>query len=331
MPCIFCWKSEDLTDEHVFPAVLGGSLVVKEGSCKAHNEQCGKYEQWFAAETKVLRNILEISDRYGEIPDAPAKVSVVGARVGPIPGRIKAGGVLALHDYVTQSQSADGKTVREGFFVSEEAADRFIHRAQARGQSTTEVEPPADYALLPTTTQGVGFAFFVEARRMVAKIALAAIAYRFGPEYACRPPFDTLRKSVLGPAEGILVRVFANNDFETSQVRTPQQHSVVGYLSAEMNKGWALVTLFGGLSYVIQVAEGFAEPGSRHFSIYYDAASKTEVQPVIIYLEHELIGRVLSPKSKFESPSATDKQWFRIMGRYCEARGIELSRIGSQQ
>jgi len=331
VPCIFCRKNDDLTDEHVFPAVLGGNLVVKAGSCTAHNLECGKYEQGFATETRVLRHILDVSDRYGVTPSAPAEVTVGGDSVGPLPAQIKAGGELVLHDYVANIQLTNDKTVREGFFVSEEAAQRFIERARARGERTTEIQPPKDYLILPTSTQTLGFVFSVEARRMVAKIALATIAYRYGTQYACEPQFDTLRRFVFGPPESILVAVFANKDFENSQIRTPQQHSVVGYLSAEMKKGWALVTLFGGISYVMQIAENFQESASRNFSIYYDAASKTEIQPIVLYSERALVDRVLSQKTKLESSSALDEQWFPIVARYCVAKGVEMSRIASQQ
>jgi hypothetical protein len=59
-----------------------------------------------------------------------------------------------------------------------------------------------------------------------------------------------------------------------AQLRTARQHSVICYLSAGQKKGWAVVTLFGGLTYAVQVTENYAESSSKQFSIFYDAASK---------------------------------------------------------
>jgi hypothetical protein len=44
MGCIFCSGQENLTDEHVFPAFMGGELEVRNGSCTRCNGDFGVAE-----------------------------------------------------------------------------------------------------------------------------------------------------------------------------------------------------------------------------------------------------------------------------------------------
>src|SRR6202008_4338927 len=63
MPCVFCRATDNLTDEHVFPAFSGANLVVPNGSCKPCNNICSKFEQKIAGELATTRHIFEIQDR----------------------------------------------------------------------------------------------------------------------------------------------------------------------------------------------------------------------------------------------------------------------------
>jgi hypothetical protein len=71
------------------------------------------------------------------------------------------------------------------------------------------------------------------------------------------------------------------------------------YLSAGKKKGWALVTLFGGLSFVVEVTPNYDGGSSRLFSIFYDAALKKPLNPVVLADEMTIIGDV---HAKVESP-----------------------------
>ena len=71
MACIFCRGEEDLTDEHVFPAFMGGELQVRDGSCKTHNAKFAVDEGVLKAATTPLLNLLQIENRYGVVPNAP--------------------------------------------------------------------------------------------------------------------------------------------------------------------------------------------------------------------------------------------------------------------
>ena len=73
--CIFCPREEyPLSEEHVFPAALGGVLVVEDAVCTACNNGFSQFEQPLNMELAPLRLFLRIPDRYGRIPYAEATV-----------------------------------------------------------------------------------------------------------------------------------------------------------------------------------------------------------------------------------------------------------------
>lgn len=331
MPCIFCRAPENLTEEHVFPAFTGANLVVPNGSCKTCNNTCSKFEQKIAGDLETTTHIFEIQDRYGDIPKLPVAVEVRGEGTQPVEvrGRRTAEGDIELYDFVSEAKVEDGKKVRHGFFVSGEAAEKFIERSRKRGETTTELGVPKELTLQLSAEQTITFAFSYEARRLAAKIALVSLAFQYGTDYACFPQFDALRNIVVGQPQnpaGLGLRIFANKDFASDHKRTPRQHTVRAYLSAGMHKGWASVTLLGGLSYIVELTRTSDERDSRHFSLFYDLESRAQFNPVVIFSEQELLGRVLSPATNFEEPEAVDAQWWPVVAEYCKAKGIEITR-----
>jgi hypothetical protein len=325
---MFCKSEEDLTREHVFPAFMGGELSVRDGSCKRCNGEFGKWESAIRESTKFLLNLLQIENREGEVPTARVEVEIRGMDAKGLFGKREADGSVSLSDVVVSSVEPDGKKHRKGFFVSKGSAEKFIERAHSRGEKTTELPVPQEVVLDASYTQTLPFAFTLEARKVAAKIALAAIAYKYGVPYALSAQFDALRNVRTAATEKELpLRVFCNKNFMAAHTRTAYQHSVMCYLSAGKKKGWALVTLFGGLSYVVELTANYDEQSSRLFSIFYDAALKKPFNPVVLADETTIIGDVLSKNSIFEDRDAVDEQWFPILAAYCADVGIELERI----
>jgi hypothetical protein len=162
----------------------------------------------------------------------------------------------------------------------------------------------------------------------VAKIALAAIAYELGLPVALSSDFDRLRNSRTASTVQELppVGLFCNADFMGAYARTVQQHSVMCYLSAGRKKRWALVTLFGALTYLVEVTDNYTDPESKSFSIFYDAAERKRFYPVVLANEQGLVDKVLSEATQFENREAIDEQWYPVMAAYCEQAGIPISR-----
>ena len=328
MACMFCKSEEDLTREHVFPAFMGGELTVPNGSCKRCNGEFGKWESAIRDGTKFLLNLLQIENRDGEVPTARVEVEIRGMNVKGLFGKREADGTISLSDVVVPSVEPDGKKHRQGFFVSKENAEKFIERSRARDEKTTELPVPEEVVLDASFTQTLPFVFTLEARKVAAKIALASIAYKYGVPYVLSPQFDALREVRTATVEKTMpLRVFCNKNFMAAHARNAHQHSIMCYLSAGKKKGWALVTLFGGLSYVVEVTDNYVERSSRLFSIFYDASLKRPLNPVVLADEMAIIGQVLSKDTIFEDRDAVDEQWFPILAAYCADAGIELERV----
>jgi len=75
--CLFCLREEKgdsghFTDEHVFPAALGGNLIVRDGSCDVCNHGNSKFEQALAVwHGKYQSETYEGAFHGWTTPDAP--------------------------------------------------------------------------------------------------------------------------------------------------------------------------------------------------------------------------------------------------------------------
>jgi hypothetical protein len=150
MPCILCKGERNLTEEHVFPAFCGGVLVVRNGSCLVCNRnKCSGFEDELAASTRTLRNILEIANRYGEVPTSGVAFQFDGFS---IPARRHGDGEIVLHNFVATIPLEDGKKQRRGFFIEPEDADRFTENARKRGERVDDVPLGTSLTIVPVST-----------------------------------------------------------------------------------------------------------------------------------------------------------------------------------
>jgi hypothetical protein len=329
MPCIFCRSQETLTDEHVFPAFMGGKLEVRNGSCERCNREFGVAEAAVKEATTPLLNLLQIKNRRGVVPNASLNVEIRGIDLKNLPAFMDGKGEINLSDVVRESVTEDGRKLRQGFFLTKEAGDKFAKRALAKGGEVKERVVPQEIVIEADYTLTLPFVGSLEARKVAAKIAMTAIAFEYGIPFALSLQFNALRNARGAKAvQDMRVWYFANKGFMSAHVRTAHQHSVMCYLSAGMYAGWTLVTLFGGISYLVEVTTEYAERESKQFSIFYDAASKKRLNPVLLAEEMTLIGHVLSPATKFENRDAVDEQWFPIISAFCTPKGLAVQRIG---
>lgn len=329
MACIFCGSEENLTREHVFPAFMGGKLEVPEGSCGECNRAFGECEAELRVNTAFLLNMFGIKNRDGLIPDAKVAIGIRGIDVEGLSGyRIGEGGEIKLSEKVVDVVDADGKPRRRGIFTKNASAEKFMVKSRARGEQVTELPTPDSPTIDASFKFSLPFCLGFETRKVVAKIALAAIAYELGISVAVSPDFDRLRNARTASTVQELppVGFFCNEDFMGTYARTVQQHSVMCYLSAGRKKGWALVTLFGALTYLVEVMDNCTARESKSFSIFYDAAQQKRFYPVVLADEQSLVDKVLSRATKFENRQSIDDQWYPVMAAYCEQAGIPISR-----
>jgi len=214
---------------------------------------------------------------------------------------------------VRESVTEEGRKLRQGFFLTKQAGDKFAERGRAKGAEVTAREVPREIVIEAEYKITLPFVASLEARKVAAKIALTAIALQYGKDLALTSQFDPLRNASLAKAlKDTRVWFFANEGFIGAHVRTAHQHSVMCYLSAGMRKGWSLVTLFGGITYIVGVTTDYAE----------------RFNPIVLADEMTLIGHVLSPATTFEDLEKIDDQWFPIMSEFCRQKGIVVERLG---
>jgi len=310
---------------------MGGAIVVPAGSCENCNGKFGRLEAALKNSTKPLLNLLQIKNRHGIVPKARVEVSIQGIDTKGLFGFRDGDGEINLADVViNHGVQPDGRIRHEGFFPSKNSAEQFVKGAARRKNAEiTELGVPREIVFESRYNMPFSCAVSKEALKVVAKIALASVAYQFiGTPFVLSEQFDRFRQAMA--EDQVAVSIFANERFMTAHARSPYQHSVMCYLSAGFRKGWALVTLFGGLTYIVEFPS-FVERESRMFSIFFDAATKRRVNPVVIADEYTLVGDVLSPATRLNDEVAMDLQWFKIIEAYCKERGIESSRLSDQQ
>src|ERR1017187_3831274 len=109
--CLFCLHEGEggsvrFTDEHVFPAALGGNLTVRDGSCDSCNHANSKFEQALAVELTPIRMLLQIPDRYGNVPSTAATIITPEKNYS---GRVEGDGSVVLKPLVTVETDEQGK------------------------------------------------------------------------------------------------------------------------------------------------------------------------------------------------------------------------------
>jgi hypothetical protein len=303
--------------------------VVLNGSCDRCNGDFGRAEATIKEATAPLLNLLQIKNRKGVVPSVPLKANIRELDMKDLPAFMDGAGEIQLQDTVKESVTSDGKILRQGFFLTTKGGNKFVERALAKGGQVRDGKVPNQIVIEASYTQTTRFAFSLEARKVAAKVALAAIALEYGTPFALSPQFDVVRgaRTAMGDRD-LRVWIFTKEGLMGAHSRAAHLHSVMCYLSAYWRKGWAIVTLFGGLSYRVDVATEYNGKDNQ-FGIFYDAASRERINPVILADEKTLIGHVLSPATTFENRNSVDAQWYPIISAFCAAKGIEVERIAS--
>ena len=333
MPCIFCptYKrhlAKKLTAEHVFPAFIGGKLKLASGSCDRCNREFGKAESAVKNATRELLNLLKIRNRDGVVPSVPVKALIKGVDMTDLPAFVDGTHDIRIESTVRDSATAQGRKMRSGLFKNARDAEVFISRETAKGGELIERPMPDQIVVQSNYVLRTRFAFTVPMRKMVAKIAFAAVAYRYGTEYACERAFDQIRRAATATGDrDLAVWIFANNGFMSAYTKHASQHSVMCFFSAEWKRAWAVVTLFGGLTYRVNLTDRY-DGRDQQFSIFYDAISRKKMERVVVLADEKtIIGHVISSATTFENRDAVEAQWFPLVHSFCAEKGIEMERF----
>jgi hypothetical protein len=275
--CIFCLAETDkLTDEHVFPAALGGKLVVRNASCAACNGGCSKsFEQAIAKRLEHFRRLLSIKDRRGDLPKIETKIKLDGKEVD---AWLMQDSTVMLKPVVTK-ESKDG--VEETVFkhLSEEHQARLRQKAKEKGWELIEEHNPAREAE-GSFSGDLDFLNSQEMLRTAAKIAYTALAHRMGSGFAQSGSFNDLSAYVRTGDGAPRTKLFLNERFLGASAQGPHQHSVIIVGRRDKRRVDAIVRIFGGLCYFVNLSEKY--DGADFFDTLVYDAQRGEVNKVLV-------------------------------------------------
>jgi hypothetical protein len=250
--CIFCLEEKELTEEHVFPAALGGGLAVPDSVCEKDNNGFSKaFEQVLFQELRPIRLTFQIPDRYGVVPAADATIHVGGEKFA---GRVQSDGVVQVKPVVKESRGPDGSRELHGAFLTEaikkdwaakvDEGKFIVIDAPSGGPIEAEVHVGGDLEICSGP----------EGLRNAAKIAFVGLAYKFGVKTAQSKAFDAVRAFILtGEGEKISRLFIADRFMEAVQIG-PHQHSIILAARNRQRRVDAIVRLFGGMCYFVNLS-----------------------------------------------------------------------------
>ena len=256
--CLFCPSESGLTNEHVFPAALGGGIELKSGTCCSCNCKFSKdFEQEINRCFVPIRNMLSIPDRRGKIPEVDAEARVEGQVA---PAKILAGGKVHIRPMklTIENSSGEKQVIYRAF--SREDEKNLLANLEAKGKSVEPeplpgIEKPAEFEWK------YGCLISSAAFRTVAKIAFVGFAYHFGSRLTYSEAFNCIRKFIAdGSQESPAVRLFHNEVFRTGTQSNPFLHALLFAADGKEKKVWAIVILFGKLTYLVKLSDCWNGP-----------------------------------------------------------------------
>jgi hypothetical protein len=275
--CLFCLTEADkLTDEHVFPAALGGNLVVKNATCAACNNGFSKaFEQFIANRLTHFRRVLSIKDRRGDVPKIEVTIEVDGEKRK---AWLMPDGSTVLKPHVSEV-SKDGIAERIFENLPEEEKESLRRVAQEKGWKLIE-EPSPGGEVEASFSGDLDFLTSDEMLRNAAKIAHSALAFRMGTGFARSDSFTEIRTYVRTGGETPGARIFLNEKFLAASEQGPHQHSVVIVGRRDKGRVDAIVKLFGGLCYSVNLSDQYS--GADFFDTLAYDAQRGEINKILV-------------------------------------------------
>src|SRR3989442_1307932 len=253
--CIFCLQEKEiLTDEHVFPAALGGVLALKDSVCAECNNGFSKFEQPLVAELAPIRLILQIPDRYGEIPQVAATVKVHDKEYA---AKVKSDGKVQLKRIVTEVMKSDGSREFVHRFLTERQKERLRQEAREKGIQLIESGPGNPEQGEVHIGGDLKFIGSSEGLRAASKIAYTGLAFRAGAKLAMGDSFAEARAYIREGTGKPTARLFVHERFLDACQQGPHQHSIIIAGRRDKNRVDAIVRLFGVLCYFVVLSDHY--------------------------------------------------------------------------
>jgi hypothetical protein len=320
--CFLCGTTKDangFTDEHVFPASIGGELVAPKATCIGCNRNSSAdFEAKFLNSVKILTNLLGIANRQGDIPSIQVTLRIDGRQ---FTGLLKGDGELVVRNQKQQS-TVEGKIVKRYSLFDDESVEQLQKAAAKRGERLVYEEPPAHVEFIPEAFMPLDFINSLEAKRTAAKVALTCLAAKLGQTFACSHAFDGVRRYIREGA-GNSARLFFNKDFAVNTQAGPFQHLVILSCDGQKHTVYAIVMFFGTMTYLVELSSIYQ---SIDFGAHYafDARNRKDVPVLVAHLENERLAveDVLGSNTRFDDVAAVAEYGAKVIQSAASPRRI---------
>ncbi|MGH9509220.1 MAG: HNH endonuclease [Terriglobales bacterium] len=271
--CLFCSKTEHLTDEHIFPASLGGDDVVEKSTCiQCNGIFSDQFEASFNNSMKFFCWLFQIGNRQGVIPNMEATAIWQGAELKVVVRHD--GSIRPLGRPPTEVVGQDGRKQFEYLFPTLRERKKFEAWAKAKGKEIIPITDPI--VVQPGSSISMDFIGEDAALRAATKVAFMCLALKCGVVTARSDTFKDVREFIRTGKGTHPARLFVNPTFSHMVQSGPHQHSVFAYLNAQDCTVWAIVRFFGGLSYLVQLSDSYTGGVDYGFFYIYDAYRKQQ-------------------------------------------------------
>jgi HNH endonuclease len=312
--CFLCGTANaanDFTDEHVFPASIGGELIAPNATCPRCNGNCSvDFEAKFLNSVKILSSVLGIANRRGDIPSIDVSLRLDGRQ---FTGVLKGSGELVIQNQAEQQSTAEGKAVKRYWLFDDQSFGRLQKAAARRGERLVSEEPGRDFEFTPESFMPLDFVNSVEAKRTAAKVALTCLAAKLGQTFVCSKAFDNVRRYIREGA-GDFSRLFFNENFAACTHAGPFQHLVILSCDGQKHTVYAIVMFFGTMTYLVELSSGYE---GIDFGAHYafDARNRKEVPVFVAHLENERLAveDVLGGTTRFDDVAAVAQYGARVI------------------
>jgi len=284
--CIFCHaKSVALTDEHVFPAAIGGKLVVKRATCARCNHGFSKFEKPLLTELAPVRAFLRIKNRRGCVPEVQTTLRTPHEEYA---GKLKSDGTVQPKRTVTEVKKADGSREFVHRHLSDRQREDLIREAAEKGLRYEVLAPGESVRAEVHLGGNLDEIGSLNGLRTVAKIAYLGLAYLGGVRFALGDSFRKVRDFIMTGAGSPATRQFANYNFASEVAQGPHQHSIMLAGRHDQKRVDAIVRLFGGLCYFATLSDCY-QGADFNKMLVYDAHRGEQDAVLVSHLETELL------------------------------------------
>jgi hypothetical protein len=319
--CILCGATERLTDEHIFPDALGGCVVLAKGTCaKCNSTASTQFEAEFINGLALIRHLLGIENRRGEVPNLSASVEIEGqshvATIKP-KGHVEIPPMKIERTLDAHRKEIIYRTFRKG------DGDKIIAKAKSKGIELEDA-PITDLAREVDAVVHVGLDFIgtQSGLRTAAKAAYAALAFKTGVGYALSPTFDMVRQFCHQGGTPSPARLFLNENFQNSFHIGLHQHAIVCAGDAKTKRAHALVIYFGNLFYYVRLSDAY-KGADFNWTMACDAQRDEEVKFIVGEYDNEflMLEDIASGKTRWDDIKASGDY---LMGNLTKALGLKF-------